>query len=513
MTTYSNSNSSSSSSDINNIVNHDLGLFSETISNEYDVNKMMEKIESISAAKHKKVKDAEVSEEHDPDPAPPKWPVWPFSLGGKKKTVIEGYASNDGIAHFKPEDWDGVDNVDDSGEGIGDFRQPIVDFINYLHDCILFIEQMVAYQITKFLSRGEFKEDDVDVVKKYVTWFFTICISSYVVYNWFFVMFYRNELDEKAKIYEFSRSKLTQSGNTNMFIKLFEPYITFSVFFPEYLQKILVHWAPDLVATQLNPTFQFVTLFYLTIYILYNFSDNFRRLFIDIIMVNSSDWVVSMMYSVTCLLFFMYFAYDFMWSIQAKIPFIQIFYFIKKLIYFLIVIMITPFLGGVLSLGVILYISLFVLTNSSVTIENIKNYAEEYVRKLHQKNKNDTFCQPLTFFEKVKNFINMIFEYIYTYVFETSVIFMVLWSFYDYTHNIKSDALKASLMIINFVTIICIVFISMYSFTSKLNKLSKVSKMPTTELAANMANIITPNIGVGVGIPGVGTAATGVVGV
>lgn len=482
---------------IHNIDNHDLGLFSETISNEYDIDTMMKKIENISAAKiidtHEKSGDAKVSVH---DPAPPKWPVWP-----KKKPVIEGYASNDGIAHFKPEDWDGIDNVDDIGDGeLGDIRQPIIDFINYLYECILFVEQMVAYQITKLLSRGEFKEDDVDIVKKYVTWFFAICTSSYVVYNWFYAMFYRNDADEKAEIYEFSRKKLAKYANTNMFVKLVEPYITFSVFFPEYLQRIFMHWVPSLIATQLNPTFQFVTLFYLTIYILYNFSNSFRQLFIDIIMVNSADWVVSLMYFITGLLFFIAFAYDFMWSIQAKIPFIQIFYFIKKLIYLIIIIMITPFLGGVLCLGVFLFISFFVLMSSSVTIDNIKNYAQEYVRKLEKNNKGDTFCQPLTFGEKVANFINIVFEYIYTYVFETSVIFMILWSFYDYTHNIKSDALKTSLMIINFLTIVCIVFISLFSFSAKMAKLAKtdVSKISSAELAANVANVITPNVGVGV---------------
>ena len=54
---------------IHNIDNHDLGLFSETISNEYDIDTMMKKIENISAAKiidtHEKSGDAKVSEVED----------------------------------------------------------------------------------------------------------------------------------------------------------------------------------------------------------------------------------------------------------------------------------------------------------------------------------------------------------------------------------------------------------------------------------------------------------------
>ena len=474
---------------MNNIDNYDIGLFSDAAVQDYETKNMMDKIEAVFAKQDERkdvTEERRVEFKKRKQPSPPEFPVW-----GKRRSskTVEGYASNDGIAHFKPEDWDGVDTVDDIGEGdIADFREPIIDFINYIYNCILFVEQMVAYEITKTLSRGDFDEDDVDIVKKYVTWFFAICVSSYVVYNWFYVMFFRNDMDEKADVFEFSRKKIAEFAKTNMLLKIVEPYITFSFFFPEYLQKIFVNWMPRIVA--LKPTFQFVALFYLTVFVLYNFSNSFRQLFIDIVMVSMNDWVVLSMYFITGVLFFINFAYDFMWSIQAKIPFFQVFYFIKKLIYLIIVVMITPFLGGILSLGFILFISFFVLSSSSVTIQNIKDYTN-----IHYKNSDDKFCDPLTFWEKVKNFINLVFEYIYTYVFETSVIFMVLWSFYDYTHNISSDTLKNSLMILNCVIIVLVIFSSLFSFNAKLTASAAADKAGIAAMAAAAAaNILTPNV-------------------
>jgi hypothetical protein len=238
---------------------------------------------------------------------------------------------------------------------------------------------LVAYEITKLLSRGEFKEEDVDVVKKYVTWFFAICATCFIVYNWFYVMFYRNSIDQKPKVPEFSRRKAKEIANTNMYFNLIEPYITFSLFFPEYLQKIFTEIIPNFIADHFNPTLQFTGLFYLIIYLLYNFSNSFRKLFIDIVMMNMGNWLICMMYLIVLILFLVYLVFDIMWSPEARTPLLNIIYFIKQLIYFIFIICISPFLGGMMSMGLIIFFSLFVIffTNSySDTYKEINEYTE-----------------------------------------------------------------------------------------------------------------------------------------
>jgi len=413
------------------------------------------------------------------------------SKDDSKGKIQEGFESNDGIAHFRKEDWTGEDNINDEGDGEAeDFRQLIVDFINYIYEYILYVERLVAYEITKLLSRGDFKEQDVDIVKKYVTWFFSISATCFIVYNWFYVMFYRNSIDQKPKIPEFSRKKAKDYANTNMYIKLIEPYITFSLFFPEYLQKIFMEIIPNFIAEHFNPTLQFTGLFYVIVYVLYNFSNSFRQLFIDIVMLNTNDWVVSLMYLIVLILFLVYLVFDIMWSPEAKVPFLNVFYFIKNLIYFILIMCISPFLGGMMCMGIIIFFSLFVIffTNSySDTYKSINEYTE----KMRNDIKEDGFAERLSFFDKIKNFINMLFDYIHKFVFQSAFLFMVIWSFYDYTHNIKSDNLKTSLLIINCVLLFSIPVLTLLSYMSSFNV---TTEKTFQEVHINLQEVVTPNI-------------------
>ena len=410
--------------------------------------------------------------------------------------IQEGFESNDGIAHFRPEDWTGVDNINDEGDGEAeDFRQIIVDLINYIYEYILYVEKLVAYEITKLLSRGEFKEEDVDVVKKYVTWFFAICATCFIVYNWFYVMFYRNSIDQKPKVPEFSRRKAKEIANTNMYFNLIEPYITFSLFFPEYLQKIFTEIIPNFIADHFNPTLQFTGLFYLIIYLLYNFSNSFRKLFIDIVMMNMGNWLICMMYLIVLILFLIYLVFDIMWSPEARTPFLNIIYFIKQLIYFIFIICISPFLGGMMSMGLIIFFSLFVIffTNSySDTYKEINEYTE----KMHNDIKEEGFSKKLSFFDKIKNFINLFFDYIHKFVFQSAFLFMVIWSFYDYTHNIKSDNLKTSLLIINCILLFCIPLLTLVSYISSfdVNARKTFQEVHTPNIPENLRETIIPNL-------------------
>ena len=410
--------------------------------------------------------------------------------------IQEGFESNDGIAHFRPEDWTGVDNINDEGDGEAeDFRQIIVDLINYIYEYILYVEKLVAYEITKLLSRGEFKDEDVDVVKKYVTWFFSICATCFIVYNWFYVMFYRNSIDQKPKVPEFSRRKAKEIANTNMYFNLVEPYITFSLFFPEYLQKIFTEIIPNFIADHFNPTLQFTGLFYLIIYVLYNFSNSFRQLFIDIVMMNTSNWLICLMYLIVIILFLIYLVFDIMWSPEAKTPFLNIIYFIKQLIYFIFIICISPFLGGMMSMSLIIFFSLFVIffTNSySDTYKEINEYTE----KIRNDIKQEGFSKKLSFFDKIKNVINLLFDFIHKYVFQTAFLFMVIWSFYDYTHNIKSDNLKTSLLIINCILLFCIPLLTFVSYMSSfdINARKTFQEVHTPNIPENLRETIIPNI-------------------
>ena len=141
-------------------------------------------------------------------------------------------------------------------------------------------------------------------------------------------------------------------------------------------------------------------------------------------------------------------------------------------------------------MGIIIFFSLFVIffTNSySDTYKSINEYTE----KMRNDIKEDGFAERLSFFDKIKNFINMLFDYIHKFVFQSAFLFMVIWSFYDYTHNIKSDNLKTSLLIINCVLLFSIPVLTLLSYMSSFNV---TTEKTFQEVHINLQEVVTPNI-------------------
>lgn len=343
-----------------------------------------------------------------------------------------------------------------------DIYQYMIELVNYIHNGILYCVYQLSYHITKLLSLGEFEEDDTVVVEKYITWSISICISCYCVYSWFYIMFYRSSTDEKVQsvISKVTRRKLEEYSSSNPVVHLFEPFITFSVFFPEFIQKTFINTIPDFISIRFSAAFTFCMLFYILIYFFYNFSHYFYQLIIDILNVNTANLWVDIIYVVVVVLFIIRWMKSLVFSFlstgkfiekgvnnaMSKIPYVQIFYFIMYFIYFIIVMMITPFFGGVLAIAVFIFISFFSMGFSSYdNIIKMNEYANKTVNEIRK----DIYCSPLTIWEKIVNIINTIFAYLYKYVFYSAFIFMVLYSFNDYTNNIKSDYLKLSLLVIN----------------------------------------------------------------
>ena len=367
------------------------------------------------------------------------------------------------LNQFVPAGMDGGGKFNaESIKEVFDIRYYTIEAIDKLHSFIIDSEYNFSYIVTKTLSLGDFIEDDVNIIKKYITWFFTICISSYVIYNWFFISFYRNVIDQKDVniTSQINRQKLKELSTTNPFLFLTEPYLKFSVFFPEMLYSIFAEKIPEVTENNFIPAFSFVLLFYAIIYMFYNFAETFRKFVEDTLLFNVNNIYIIMIIVITIILFLVEWVESLNINFNSvgrlpvkliskaasKTPFVQIIYYILYAIYFGIVIMITPFLGSVLSIFFILFAS-FCSMGLSVreNIQKIHYYINESLLEI----KKDTFTQPITMFQKIKNFINQLFIFIYKYVFHSALLFMILWSFNDYINNVKSDPLKTSLLIIN----------------------------------------------------------------
>ena len=256
----------------------DIGLFSNEKSNKKK-SKLKKKKRPIENYKNIKILKSVYEEDVDDDKNNEKEND-KIDKSSTNHTDKEGFEL---LNQFLPAGWDKLQKNGGGGGGGNfdaeqaiqeafDIRYFIIDTIDKIHSFIIYCEYNFSYIVTKTLSLGNFIEDDVSIMKKYITWFFTICISSYAVYNWFFISFYRNVINQKVENIssQLNRQKLKELSITNPFLFLSEPYITFSVFFPEMLYKIIVEKIPEFTENNFIPAFSFVLLFYAIIYIFYN---------------------------------------------------------------------------------------------------------------------------------------------------------------------------------------------------------------------------------------------------
>jgi len=394
------------------------------------------------------------------------------------QTDKEGFGTI--LDDFLPSGWS---NFLNSGTGSGgkvdisqaitneafDIQQYIIQTIRNTHDNILLYEYNIAFYITKYLSFGEFIEDDVNVLKTYITWFITILISMFSVYNWFFISFYRNDVGEKVEnlASELNRRKLIQLSSSMPFLSLCEPYIKFSFFFPEMLYKIFAVFIPDFAEKYFSPQVSFILLFYFIIYIFYYLSEQFCTFAEDVLDFNYGNSYIVLFYCVTIILFMVEWVESVTFNfntisktptkvikkIASILPFVDIAYYILYAIYFCIIMLITPFLGSFLTIIFILFISFFSLGFSILdNIRRIHNFIDDNM-------KTREHVEDPTIFQSITNIINYVFSFIYKYVFHSAFLVVLIWSFYDYTYNIQSDTLKISLTIANSVSIFFICFL------------------------------------------------------
>jgi len=175
---------------------------------------------------------------------------------------------------FEYDDWEGYDNVKDKVGNLGgkDPRQVIIDFINKVYDSGVYYNKLLAKTITDKIStnqgaqkanqnirkdisdlkksiggdeiiqkdeRGNQNHDE-EIVYKYVCLFEALIFSSFVVNNWYFLMFYNKGDDgDKFKLFDFSVDRIKSLSDdflSNQFLKYIVLYfIEYGLFFPSAL--------------------------------------------------------------------------------------------------------------------------------------------------------------------------------------------------------------------------------------------------------------------------------------
>lgn len=317
--------------------------------------------------------------------------------------------------------------------------------------------------------------NDVNIVKKYVAWTFSILISCYVVFHLFFLMFYKNEIyaKEGVKIKDLSIDTL------DPFIKpIVNYFLQYAWFFTDKFDKYAIVALPSITSLYLNSSLSFIFLFIFLIMFFYYYPFFLKQLFIDFIRFNTKNSAVLL----TFLFVFMLFLVDMFYSVPNRITAPEpIWYIALTVILRLIIInFITIPLAGLFLTGYILLYGLFGIYIYNTSNDNFKIFKD--ISKFAEDTKHNirigTDCSPNSFFEKIMITINLGMDFIYTYIFYLAFIVVLFVSLIDYSINISSTPLKNGLLLVTSSLILMFSCLCINSFRLKSSaKLAEASKI------------------------------------
>lgn len=194
---------------------------------------------------------------------------------------------------FKKDDYEGYDTIDDR-EVLGDDANPremMIRAIEKLYKKINYLNRAIAEYIVDNLSVGTPAESDYFLVQESISWIFSAVVSSYMVYNWYFLMFYSKDSD--FELIPISRMKMLENSSNDDYpiFSLILFFFEFSIMFVEKLDNLLINIIPSLANTFLNGRFKFSLIYLGLIYFIKNSLKSLKDFLIMIIKAESSTFI------------------------------------------------------------------------------------------------------------------------------------------------------------------------------------------------------------------------------
>jgi hypothetical protein len=391
------------------------------------------------------------------------------------------------VEGFNDDEWEGYDPIKDDKEDvtINDPRAVLIRIINFIYNATVSYNRNLASSITKSLStanqgnkdadkkkkpedkrvknpldKGDLKNDE-NIVYKYICLIEAIIFTSFVVNNWYYLMFYNNFKEgEKVELFNFSADKINSLDENyilNKFMKYILLYfIEFSLFFPEKLEYFLINLFPGIVTKFMNHTLCYITLFLIILNISYNFASGFKNFMIDIINLNYNNVVVLLMFITVIVLFIIPSKKDNNHGATMTVLMI-----IWNIIRFLVTITISVPLGGFFCLFYFTFYSLFgMLYYSNWDVWKLAQTYKDMLMFIDNKKIGITGKPDPTFLELLILKVNEYLEYVSDNFLIIVILITFIYGLSDVASNIKDSALQSVLIFLfSFIILIVLTFL------------------------------------------------------
>jgi hypothetical protein len=308
---------------------------------------------------------------------------------------------------------------------------------------------MMDMDVSKFTYLPEFR--DVQIVKKYVEGFFAIMISCYAIYHVFFLFFYKHELYYKdgVELKDISLKKLREDAKLSFYSieSVFLFFFQFAWWYVESFEYYFVRYFTTPAKKYLNATLCFIIMFVGLVLFYYYYPGILRTMFIDILRMNLNNKTVNFLYIVFIVLIFMDWFNGANYLPDGPVYYKYLLTIIIRLI--ILCILTIPFVGIYFFLYVAIYslFGIFIYAKPELGYYKLFDTLRKYAENTKHQIRIGTDCSPNTFFEKIMITINVIMDFLYTYLFYLAFLVLFMFSFYDYAVNIHSSPLKNGLLV------------------------------------------------------------------
>lgn len=445
------------------------------------------------------------------------------------KTTTQSSQSNqkEGFT-FRDDDWTGNDNIYEGGNNSAtsesrSFAQIIEDAYKKMTDGY----DNVILTITKAgSSDSKHINSDKGQLKKYINWIFAIIVASIGVYNWCFIMFYRNEGNVRVNVWNVPRDNIKKRASSNPFFSFIELFTDIPLFFTDFFKKYIIDWIPDTIMSKIDdPISQksydavlislFMFILTASVFMVNGSGEAIKNIIVDLAKFEFKGVLPIIIYAVTGILFVMSFMENH--PLAALLPigrfisfatFMNPLFWIEKVVLLVYLIFVGVPLATATLIGYILFHTFFGLFYNGANILDTKAKFDEFLNRYKPETRRDTPCNPLSFFEKIINYTIKIFNYIYDNCIKLGFTSVMLYALIDSGINVKNGALKTLIAVITLASIIMVSIINIINVVdtqpsteeniipSTVNETSTINPMnipnlesiPTTDTINNIAN-------------------------
>ena len=415
------------------------------------------------------------------------------NINDNTSTIIEGMNVLP-IATFDENDWTGGDNI---YEGTGT-QTPTTNTIGTgLVDLIVekikvWIDYTAIFITNPLTKKDDYKTPlphDAQVIRKYIVWGIALLVSSISIYNWAYLMIYKDR-GNRIEVYDISRERLKSASSNGKIYELLNFLLDIPTFFPEKLQEYMLNVIPDYATCYIGVIAFYVLLFALITTFYYTSAGSILTMISDIGTFNMKNYVLVFLYATSLLLYVLSFfdvqlistAFSIV-TLIAGFPTSLVRVVFANIFKIFFILMFAVPIAAAMCLLYLFVFSFFaiIIFGGFSNVFNIITDIDNYIKSKQIPIKPNTICHPLTIFDRLLNLVYKTFNFIGLNVVKIGYIVMLLVSGIEYAKKIKHPVLKFVLIILNGFAI---VILGERSYSYYMEPAEKVEEEPplTNEL-------------------------------